>query len=105
MHRGDWWATVHGVAELDTTEHAYTDSGKKSHFPLNCLKDADGGLYQAESSFQTGLFCLGQLRAWQEDLGLPSVSSSHLPVNCLPSSAAQAPSPSFLQDAASASTV
>ena len=78
---------------------------KKSHFPLNCLKDADGGLYQAESSFQTGLFCLGQLRAWQEDLGLPSVSSSHLPVNCLPSSAAQAPSPSFLQDAASASTV
>ena len=20
MHRGTWWATVHGVAELDTTE-------------------------------------------------------------------------------------
>ena len=21
MSRGDWWATVHGVAELDATEH------------------------------------------------------------------------------------
>ena len=21
MHRGAWWATVHGVTELDTTEH------------------------------------------------------------------------------------
>ena len=22
MDRGDWWATLHGVAELDTIEHA-----------------------------------------------------------------------------------
>ena len=60
MDRGAWWATVHGVAESYTTEHSYTDSGKKrSHFPFNCLKDAYGGLYQEESSYQTGLFCLG----------------------------------------------
>ena len=24
MDGGDWWATVHGVAELDTAEHACT---------------------------------------------------------------------------------
>ena len=24
MDRGDWWATVHGVAESDMTEHAHT---------------------------------------------------------------------------------
>ena len=24
MVRGDWWATVHGAAELDTTERAHT---------------------------------------------------------------------------------
>ena len=24
MNRGLWWATVHGVAELDMTEHAHT---------------------------------------------------------------------------------
>ena len=23
MHRGAWWATVHGVAESDMTEHAH----------------------------------------------------------------------------------
>lgn len=65
------------------------------------------GACTRKSSYQTGLFCLGHLhfRAWQEDLGLPSVSSSRQPVNCLPSSAAQAPSLSFPQDGASASTV
>ena len=26
MDRGAWWATVHGVAELVTTEHAHTDT-------------------------------------------------------------------------------
>ena len=24
MDRGAWWATVHGVSELDMTEHAHT---------------------------------------------------------------------------------
>ena len=24
MDRGDWWATVHGVKEVDTTEQAHT---------------------------------------------------------------------------------
>ena len=23
MYRGAWWVTIHGVAELDTTEYAY----------------------------------------------------------------------------------
>ena len=26
MDRGAWWATVHGVAELVTTDHAHTDT-------------------------------------------------------------------------------
>ena len=26
MDRGAWWATVHGVAELDMTEHTHTQT-------------------------------------------------------------------------------
>ena len=35
MDRGSWWATVHRVAESDTTEHAclnYTESRTRSMF-------------------------------------------------------------------------
>ena len=32
MDRGAWWATVHGVAELDMTEHSH-----------NLLQGRDGG--------------------------------------------------------------
>ena len=40
MDRGDWWATLHGVVELDTTEHACcaeitTDFKKFSIWPVN----------------------------------------------------------------------
>ena len=41
MNRADWWATVHGVAELDMTEHTqHTQSVR------NCLK---GSKYVADN--------------------------------------------------------
>ena len=36
MDRGTWWATVHGVAESDKTEHPYVQSLK--HSPADPLQ-------------------------------------------------------------------
>ena len=33
MDRGSWWPTVHGVAELDTTEHKCLDHMQCQLFP------------------------------------------------------------------------
>ena len=33
MDRGAWWAIVHGVAELDMTEHARTDKSAEFSEP------------------------------------------------------------------------
>ena len=57
MDRGAWWATVHGAAELDTTERTHTQHIKtamiQDHTPLPAEKektentrggeDAEGG--------------------------------------------------------------
>ena len=33
MHRGAWWATVHGITqELDTTEHTHTHTHTHTHY-------------------------------------------------------------------------
>ena len=52
MDRGAWWATVHGVAELDTTEQL-----THTHFPLNrlCNLVFNENTYKLEVSFSVGI--------------------------------------------------
>ena len=36
VNRGAWWATVHGITELDTTEQLHF------HFSLSCIGEENG---------------------------------------------------------------
>ena len=52
MDRGAWQATVHGVAELDMTEHIYTLSLKvlrSGHFFFFLVPHPPGGLQDLSS--------------------------------------------------------
>ena len=53
MHRGTWWAAVHGVAQSQTrlkwlSMHAYTGEGNGSPLQCSCLENPrDGGAWWA----------------------------------------------------------
>ena len=43
MNRGVWWATVHGVAESDTTEAIWHARTSASYSPLELAVKSEGG--------------------------------------------------------------
>ena len=60
MDRGAWWTTVHGVAELDTTEHSMAGTQPMTSSKVVSKKGkeegADGGLcYPIQSLHVVGL--------------------------------------------------
>ena len=59
MDRGVWWATFHGVAELDTAEHTGTHA-------YTCFKDLSFFLYSVPTAPQAAS-CCGP-KAWDQML-------------------------------------